>query len=114
MDHPHDLHLRRSFQVVRFGMQAVAADPGVRARVLAWIERMKPRFPGSPHLEAWDAILGGRDPEAVAFIEGTRDFFDLPADRRGTWRQLIQSHPFACIVPGRTTRERRQFLSRLS
>jgi hypothetical protein len=109
---PHDENLRLCWRICRFGVRE-AREASKRRRVLAWIGRMKPRFPGSPHLERWRELLSGEAPELAAELEGTPDFFTLPLERRGLWRPLIQSQPFTCIVPGRTTRERRAVLSRM-
>ena len=112
--HPHDEHLRFGWKIVRYGMSAVASDEDKRRLVLAWIERMKPRFPGSPFLAAWEAIVAGRDVESARAIAYAADFFDVPSDRRGWWRQLVQSQPFTTIIPGKTAHEPRALLSRSS
>jgi hypothetical protein len=95
-------------------MRRVVEDQEKRERVLEWIARMMPQFPGSPFLTAWERIVRGVDREARRTIEATQDFFDLPVDDRGQWRQLVQSQPFTTIIPGRTARERRAALSRPS
>ena len=109
---PHDEQLHLCWKICRFGAERIR-QPGERAKVLAWIERMQPVFPGSPYLESWAGIIIGDARAALRELAETRTFEDLPSDRRSFWRPLIQSHPFACIVPGRTTRERRAVLSRL-
>ena len=109
---PHDAHLRVGWRLCRFGL-AATADPQARARVLAWLARMEGVVPGSPHLRAWQGVLNGEAPEMVADLTRASDFFDLPPVRQGVWRPLVQSQPFSCLLPGRTTRERRTVLSRL-
>jgi hypothetical protein len=110
---PHDAHIRLCWKICRFGMGRLG-DEAVRRKVLAWIEGAAAEFPGSPHVEAWSRIFRGEEPGAVRELEATEDYFDLPVERRSWWRPIIQSHPFAPAIPGRTTRERREFLSRLS
>ena len=113
MEHPHDDHLRFCWTICRYGIRRVEGEEDARERVLGWIERMRPRFPGSPHLEAWARIVAGRDPDAARTLREVTDYFALPPEERSRWGPLIQSQPFACILPGRTTRERRAILSRL-
>jgi hypothetical protein len=112
--HPHDEHLRFGWKIVRYGMNAIRSEDEKRRQVLDWIERMKPRFPGSPFLAAWESIVSGRDLASARLIESTVDFFNLPSDSRGWWRQLVQSQPFTTIIPGKTAHERRAVLSRSS
>jgi hypothetical protein len=95
-------------------MRRVVEDQEKRERVLEWIARMMLEFPGSPFLTAWERIVRGVDRAARRTIEATEDFFDLPVEDRGQWRQLVQSQPFTTIIPGRTARERRAALSRPS
>jgi hypothetical protein len=107
---PHDAQIRMCWKICRYGIEMVRANDEARRRVLDWIARMEPAFPRSPWLGRWRAIVEG---SSEASDLDRPDFFELPEDRRAFWRPLIQSHPFACIFPGRTTRERRAFLSRL-
>jgi hypothetical protein len=109
---PHDRHLALCWKICRFGVQRIE-DPELKARVLSWIERMRGLFPGSPHLALWDRVVRGEEPEAAPELGACADYFALSSERRSWWRPLIQSHPFACVIPGRTTRERRAVLSRL-
>ena len=112
LPNPHDERLRFAWKACRYGF-ARMEDEAEKKKVLAWIERMRPRFPGSPHLERWGRIVRGEEPEAARELQTVRGFFDLDPDRRAFWRPLVQSQPFTTIIPGRTTRERRAVLSRL-
>ena len=109
---PHDEQLRRSWRLCRFGMKATA-DPERREKVLAWLDRMQRRFPGSPQLARWVEIVSGQAPELTQELALPVDFFALSPESRACWRPLVQSQPFSCLLPGRTTRERRAVLSRL-
>lgn len=109
---PHDAQLELCWKICRVGARR-ARERVPREKVLAWIARMRPLFPGSPYLDAWARILGGEESGALADLDAYPAFRALPPERRSFWRPLVQSHPFACIAPGRTTRERRAILSRL-
>jgi hypothetical protein len=111
MGNPHDKHLRMAWSACRVGMRQVA-QPEAREKVLAWIDGMIPQFRG-PYLELWRRVVAGDEPDLVREIEGHRDYFELSEERRGFWRSLVQSHPFTCVIPGRTTSERRALLSRM-
>lgn len=108
---PHDEHLRFGWKIVRFGVQSVLDDDEKRERVLRWIDRTRPSFTGPSYLDDWRRILEQRDPEVLGTIRRTTDFFDLPEERRGWWRGLVQSQPFTTIIPGRTADERRAVVS---
>lgn len=109
---PHDAHLRMCWKICRYGRERMR-DAEARAKVLARLERPGPEFEGHPYVAEWLRLLRDPDGRGLADLDAMRDFFDLPDDRRAWWRPLIQSQPFSCIFPGRTTRERREFLSRL-
>lgn len=109
---PHDAHLRAGWRLCRFGAR-VLPTPGTRAQVDAWLLRMDRVVPGSPHLAEWRRILDGAAPDMTHDLESVEDYFDLPDDRQAIWSPLVQSQPFSCLLPGRTTRDRRTVLSRL-
>jgi hypothetical protein len=109
---PHDAHLRTGWRLCRFGWRALSA-PDQRAAVEAWLSRMDGVVPGSPHLDAWRRILAGDAPEMAGELETVEDYFALTPGRQGVWRPLVQSQPFSCLLPGRSTRDRRTVLSRL-
>ncbi len=105
----HDAHVELCWRICRYGVAAVGRDPAAAGKVLAWIDRMRPRFPGSPWLAAWDEIVRGAAREPAAELRSVERFAHLTPERKSLWRPIIQSQPFGCIVPGRTTRERRAF-----
>lgn len=112
MHHPHDEHLRVGWRLCRFGLAKITAGDQ-RKRVLEWLNRMERVVPGSPHLREWTRLVSNEAQEMAEELPRFKDFFDLPAERQGVWRPLVQSQPFSCLLPGRTTRERRAVLSRL-
>lgn len=109
---PHDEHLRLAWRLCRFGVSQLS-DPSAQARVRAWLARMDAILPGSPHLHTWKAIVERPSPTIVDELTGVDDYFSLSPERQGFWRPLVQSQPFSCLLPGRTTRDRRTVLSRL-
>jgi len=110
-DNPHDEHLRFGWMTVRYGIKHVSEDGEKLGRVLDWIEETKSSVPDPRFLKAWEAILAGDDPVSLDEIVMTANFFDLPPERLGWWRQLVQSQPFTVIVPGRSVRVRRAAVS---
>jgi hypothetical protein len=109
---PHDEHLRLGWRLCRFGAAEIE-DAAKQRRVIEWLGRMEHVVPGSPHLREWARIVSQQAPELALELSSVRDFFELPKDRQGIWRPLVQSQPFSCLLPGRTTRDRRAVLSRL-
>ncbi len=111
---PHDEHLRFGWKIVRYGVQSVLDDDAKLTLVLSWIDRTRPKFSGPSYLDDWRQLLERPDPLTLETIQKTRDFFDLPEERRGWWRGLVQSQPFTTIIPGKTADERRAVVSRHS
>lgn len=110
---PHDDKMDMCWNLCRFGLGRVRGDGAARDLVLAWIERMRPLFPGSPWFESWARIVSGAEPELARELGETPSFFDLDQGRRSFWRPLAQSNPFACLLRGKSARERRAVLSRV-
>jgi hypothetical protein len=113
VQNPHDERLGACWKLCRFGAERVRDDADARRRVLEWIAAALEEFPGCPWYEAWARIVRGDDPDALRELLGTADYFALPKEARDRWRPLIQSNPFPSVIPGRTSRERRAFLSHL-
>jgi hypothetical protein len=113
LENPHDAQLELAWAACRYGLERCSAEPVARARVLDWISRMEPAFPGSPWLCRWREVVDGRAPDSAHECMSVPEFIALSPARQSFWRPLVQSNPFACVVPGRTTRERRALLASL-
>ena len=116
--HPHDKHLQLAWKICRFGIEALDSSQGglCREKVLRWMKdgqkKFENQFFSHPQYAIWEKIIV-EDESLRQEIRETLDFLSLSEERQGYWRPLIQSQPFTCLLPGRTTRERRSILSHL-
>lgn len=94
---PHDALLERAWQNCRAGMALCERDEQARNQALAFSQRAHSVAPA--HMQRWLELLCGAHAAHVRELYRTENFFALARTEQAWWDQLVQSHPFASIVP---------------
>lgn len=94
---PHDLLLERAWENCRAGMLLCERDEQARRKALAFSQRALAVAPS--HMQRWIEILNGEHATQLRLLFTTESFFDLSRAEQAWWDQLVQSAPFAGVLP---------------